>query len=514
MKLNKPHVTDTQTELESYVADLLFDKDQVGKLKKNHSVSGTKHKIVGSNVLESKKSIKSSQELVEINLKESLLSIDDTDKVTQLYDEQSARPDASQKLAESKSSADVKNKDSISDIIQLKREQSAKGSEAGITESNSNVLSSRKTVEIDDTNHPLANSAESVEIDRLDKTAKELVTQESQKVAAKSAPLTQPKDPSMLDSESVSADEGSKSNSKSTQKEAKSAATNTILEQERAADERAAEIMQASREIPTQEPGDGPKDVPEVEVPNPIEGEREHRMQVEREAASYEKREFKLEPEPDTRLKGVEKLLSKIAHVDLSAQPATQVADNRSTAPTTTKVSSKQATDVEQGKLEVVKNSFEHRDSGPLKHSLGSVFQTLVFEVNQLPLAVPLVKLGGIVNISEVEVTPLVGTPEWFVGLVPNERGNLMVVDTQRFLMPEKENTSDKNYDYLIVLDDTQWALACHSVGDAKNLTPDDIRWSARSSKRPWFAGMVVEYMSALIEVDSLINMLAENVVE
>ena len=132
----------------------------------------------------------------------------------------------------------------------------------------------------------------------------------------------------------------------------------------------------------------------------------------------------------------------------------------------------------------------------------------------KLPLAVPLIKLGGIVNVSEQDITPLVGTPDWFMGLVPHEKGNLMVVDTQQFLMPERKQKQPDDYQYLIILDDSLWALACHSVGDAKNLTPEDIRWSTGSSKRPWFAGMVIEYMSALIEVDRLINMLTDNVVD
>ena len=92
--------------------------------------------------------------------------------------------------------------------------------------------------------------------------------------------------------------------------------------------------------------------------------------------------------------------------------------------------------------------------------------------------------------------------------------GNLMVIDTQQYLRPEQVNQAQEkvSYEYLIILDNSNWALACHSVGDAKNLTSDDIRWSEKSSRRPWFAGMVVDYMSALIEVDELINMLAERI--
>ncbi|MCW8878806.1 MAG: chemotaxis protein CheW [Kangiellaceae bacterium] len=217
--------------------------------------------------------------------------------------------------------------------------------------------------------------------------------------------------------------------------------------------------------------------------------------------------EFLPHKEEDERLVGVERLLARIS---LATQPKveeqTEAKVQQSESVATENEISQQAAEA----------SFVHREAEKLKNILPEVFQTLIFEVGTMPLAVPLLKLGGIVKISSEDITPLVGTPDWFVGLVPNDRGNLLVVDTQNYLMPEQagKTADEMNYEYLILLDDSNWALACNSVGDAKNLVQDDIRWSERSSRRPWFAGMVVEYMSALIEVDELINMLADTITE
>ena len=227
--------------------------------------------------------------------------------------------------------------------------------------------------------------------------------------------------------------------------------------------------------------------------------------------------------EADQRLAKVEKLLARIT---VASRPMTQVDGKLSEGRT----SDKAATVDESSAMstERVEASFVKRSSQRSRAILPEVFQTLIFEVGKLPLSVPLLKLGGIVKVSDEDITPLVGTPDWFMGLVPNDRGNLMVVDTQKFLMPERGDAPAPNknqgqsgndvkpsgYEYLILLDDSNWALACNTVGDAKNLTQDDIRWSEKSSKRPWFAGMVVEFMSALIEVDELINMLASNISE
>lgn len=215
------------------------------------------------------------------------------------------------------------------------------------------------------------------------------------------------------------------------------------------------------------------------------------------------------EEEKDPRLANVEKLLSRIS---LATMPAVQP---QTTALNETEQQAKvEQTQQAEQSAEAAKATFLHRETQRSKDILPEVFQTLIFKVGKLPLAVPLLKLGGIIKISKQDITPLVGSPDWFLGLVPNERGNLMVVDTQKYIMPEQMPNDDEEYQYLIVLDNSNWAMACHSVGDAKNLTHDDIRWSEKSSQRPWFAGMVVDYMSALIEVDELINMLADNIVD
>jgi len=245
--------------------------------------------------------------------------------------------------------------------------------------------------------------------------------------------------------------------------------------------------------------------------------ERVERTKVAEQFNAEKKTSFQQQIDP--RLKSVEKLLAKISLANVtqaisrtneSPEKKTRLSNINET-DLNTQTSLAPATEISQ---ESAQASFSLREKDSLKNTLGEVFQTLVFEVNKLLLAVPLVKLGGIVNLNQGDITPLVGTPNWFMGLLPNERGNLMVVDTQKFLMPERTHNFERDYDFLIVLDDSLWALACHTVGDAKNLSPDDIRWSSGSSKRPWFAGMVVEYMSALVEVDKLINMLTENIVD
>lgn len=145
----------------------------------------------------------------------------------------------------------------------------------------------------------------------------------------------------------------------------------------------------------------------------------------------------------------------------------------------------------------------------PLKDTLGFRFQALFFEVAGLTLAVPLTTLGGIHQIEKVG--PLFGKPDWFMGVMLHRESKLNVVDSAKWVMPEKydENLAQSlNYRYLIMLGESAWGLSSEKLVNTVNLTTDDVKWRESTGKRPWLAGMVKEKMCALIDVEELISML------
>ena len=145
----------------------------------------------------------------------------------------------------------------------------------------------------------------------------------------------------------------------------------------------------------------------------------------------------------------------------------------------------------------------------PLKDTLGFRFQALFFEVAGLTLAVPLTTLGGIHQIEKIG--PLFGKPDWFMGVMLHREAKLNVVDSAKWVMPEKydENLAQSlNYRYLIMLGESVWGLTSEKLVNTVNLTSDDVKWRESTGKRPWLAGMVKEKMCALIDVEELISML------
>lgn len=135
--------------------------------------------------------------------------------------------------------------------------------------------------------------------------------------------------------------------------------------------------------------------------------------------------------------------------------------------------------------------------------------ECLLFDVAGLTLAVPLMCLGSIYPLAGDEITPIFAQPDWFIGLMPTPLGNLKVLDTARWVMPERYSADlREQFRYVISIDGYGWGLAVNTVRDSVLLQPDDIKWRARRADREWLAGTVIEHMCALLDVGALANMI------
>ncbi|MFT5780997.1 MAG: purine-binding chemotaxis protein CheW [Pseudomonas sp.] len=137
-------------------------------------------------------------------------------------------------------------------------------------------------------------------------------------------------------------------------------------------------------------------------------------------------------------------------------------------------------------------------------------FECLLFEVAGLTLAVPLVCLGSIHSLSGQELTPLFGQPDWFLGLLPTANGNIKVLDTARWVMPDRYRDEFRNdLQYVISVQGYEWGLAVHQVRHSIRLEPSAVKWRGQRTQRPWLAGTVIEHMCALLDVAVLAELIA-----
>jgi purine-binding chemotaxis protein CheW len=137
-------------------------------------------------------------------------------------------------------------------------------------------------------------------------------------------------------------------------------------------------------------------------------------------------------------------------------------------------------------------------------------FQVLLFTVNGVNLAAPLSTLCGILSL-DAPISRLPGQPAWAMGVVLNREDKVVVVDTRRLLMPAFEARQDEAvwHSHLLLIGHGERGLAVESLKDMVMLEKEAVRWRSGAGQHPWYAGIIVEKLTVLLDVDGLMEMLA-----
>jgi purine-binding chemotaxis protein CheW len=144
-----------------------------------------------------------------------------------------------------------------------------------------------------------------------------------------------------------------------------------------------------------------------------------------------------------------------------------------------------------------------------------SKFQCLLFNVGGLSLAVPLIKLNGVISWSD----KIVETPnqtDWYLGVLMNLGKKVEVIDTAVMVLPaehRKEMAVEpaERLSHILLVDDQKWGLACDSIGEVVWLNKEDVKWRSNKTKRPWLLGTAIEHMCAVMDTEAFAEMLGHN---
>ena len=138
-------------------------------------------------------------------------------------------------------------------------------------------------------------------------------------------------------------------------------------------------------------------------------------------------------------------------------------------------------------------------------------FQCLLFHVAGITLAVPLVKLNGVIPWSN-DLTPMPGHSAAFLGLLRHLNKNVKVMDTALVIMPEAQRATlgdaNERAEKILLIDEGRWGLACDKIGEVINLEKKDVRWRTSKGKRAWLAGTISERLCALLDTDVMTDIL------
>ncbi len=89
------------------------------------------------------------------------------------------------------------------------------------------------------------------------------------------------------------------------------------------------------------------------------------------------------------------------------------------------------------------------------------------------------------------------------------------MIDTARMVLPG-ERAARAGGDpagrgvQLLVVDDGSWSLACNRAGELVEFDRADVKWRTAQGKRPWLAGMISDKRVALLDVEALKQLLAD----
>lgn len=142
-------------------------------------------------------------------------------------------------------------------------------------------------------------------------------------------------------------------------------------------------------------------------------------------------------------------------------------------------------------------------------------FQSLLFQVAGLTLAVPLAKLNGVTPWDVDQVTPMPGHSALFLGVLGYHEHKVKVVDAAQVVLPADRLAAldvapEGRISHVVLVGEHRWGLACSSIGEVVSLGPGDVKWRTAQGKRPWLAGTVVQHMCALVDVEAFISLLEE----
>jgi len=165
----------------------------------------------------------------------------------------------------------------------------------------------------------------------------------------------------------------------------------------------------------------------------------------------------------------------------------------------------------------VVKDVGEYPDQMP---EWGKApFKALFFNVGEITLAVPLEKLSGILTeCDDIKVMP--GNSERYLGVLVHRSKTIRVIDFESLVAElsgvPKVASSDEVLppNRIILIEGERIGIACRNVTAVEEIEPTDVRWRIGSTKRPWYRGIVVDKMCALLDVDALLLLLHDDAEE
>lgn len=126
-------------------------------------------------------------------------------------------------------------------------------------------------------------------------------------------------------------------------------------------------------------------------------------------------------------------------------------------------------------------------------------FQALEFKAAGIALAVPLIGLSSIVRLTG-RLTQMPGLPPWHLGIQRVRGHQVGVIDLARLLLSAGVTISSTPHNYVLILDNPVWGLACTDLGDAFRIETGAVCWRRTQRHSPLIRGVLTDRLLPLLD--------------
>ncbi len=133
-----------------------------------------------------------------------------------------------------------------------------------------------------------------------------------------------------------------------------------------------------------------------------------------------------------------------------------------------------------------------------------SSFQALSFYAAGNEFSLPLVCMKSIARLEKA-LTIMPGLPPWHLGVMCLRGENVGVIDLAQLLLGGESAERSSN-DYVLLLDDGHWGLACDRLGQASRVEVSDVRWRKARNKPRFMEGVIKQSLTPLLSTRDILR--------
>lgn len=135
--------------------------------------------------------------------------------------------------------------------------------------------------------------------------------------------------------------------------------------------------------------------------------------------------------------------------------------------------------------------------------------RVLLCDIDGLNLAVPVSEVNNIVRWPQQGLNVLPEKPSWQLGVI-NQPQTSQVIDIRHLLQTEAR-LKPIQANYIVLVDDHRWGIACHHIQHIVTYQADSINWHDQQSQPSWRRGVITEGNYQIIDIPALLLTLKQS---